>query len=192
MRASRNGARIPRIRSAPRSGTKRSTASRRRPRTSCASRSRAPAPAVNSATRGRTISTAWGWCPAPRRSAHGRCRDRACSAPRRHDAGEQRQRLVDQVVVIEQAAALFLARVARDHVVGDGEQAPRCGRGRSTARRRSSSAQTRSCSATGARPSPCPLIALVTMICAARAHSRAENVEIGFEPVRPAAASRAG
>ena len=24
------------------------------------------------------------WCPAPRRSAHGRCRDRACSAPRRH------------------------------------------------------------------------------------------------------------
>ena len=27
--------------------------------------------------------TAWGWCPAPRRSAHDRCRDRACNAPRR-------------------------------------------------------------------------------------------------------------
>ena len=27
--------------------------------------------------------TASGWCPAPRRSAGGRCRDRACSAPRR-------------------------------------------------------------------------------------------------------------
>ena len=37
-------------------------------------------------------------------------------------AREQRQRLVDQVVVIEQRAAFFLAAVARDHVGRDGDQ----------------------------------------------------------------------
>ena len=37
-------------------------------------------------------------------------------------AAEQRQRLVDQVVIIEQRAAFFLAGVARDHVGGDGDE----------------------------------------------------------------------
>ena len=38
------------------------------------------------------------------------------------DAGEQRQRLVDQIVVIEQAAARLLVLVAPQNRVGDGEQ----------------------------------------------------------------------
>ena len=38
------------------------------------------------------------------------------------DAGEQRERLVDQIVVIEQAAARFLVVIARQHGVGDGDQ----------------------------------------------------------------------
>ena len=73
----------PRIRAARRPGTRRSTASRRRPRRWCACgrarprrrRTRRPAPS--------RCPIAWGSCPAPRRSAHDRCRGRACSAPRR-------------------------------------------------------------------------------------------------------------
>ena len=39
--------------------------------------------------------------------------------------GEQRQRLVDQVVVVEQRAPLLFARVAVDHLLGDGDQRAR-------------------------------------------------------------------
>ena len=42
--------------------------------------------------------------------------------PGRIDVGEERQRLVDQVVIIEQAAALLLVGVARQHLVSDGEE----------------------------------------------------------------------
>jgi hypothetical protein len=38
------------------------------------------------------------------------------------DVGKQRQRLVDQIVVVEQPAALFLLGVARQHSVRDSEQ----------------------------------------------------------------------
>ncbi len=38
------------------------------------------------------------------------------------DVAQQLQRLVDEIVVIKQPAALFLAGVARQHIVGDGEQ----------------------------------------------------------------------
>ena len=42
--------------------------------------------------------------------------------PGRVDVGEQRQRLVDQIVVIKQAAALLLLGIARQHLVSDGEK----------------------------------------------------------------------
>ena len=35
---------------------------------------------------------------------------------------QKRQRLVDQIVVIEQAAALLLVVIARQHLMGDGQQ----------------------------------------------------------------------
>ncbi len=38
------------------------------------------------------------------------------------DVVQKRQRLVDQVVVVEQSAALFLLRVAAQHRIDDGEQ----------------------------------------------------------------------
>ena len=38
------------------------------------------------------------------------------------DVGQKRQRLVDQIVVIEQPAALLFLGVAGQHLVGDGEQ----------------------------------------------------------------------
>ena len=38
------------------------------------------------------------------------------------DVAQQRQRLVDEIVVVEQPAALFFLQVALQHLVGDGEQ----------------------------------------------------------------------
>ena len=45
--------------------------------------------------------------------------------PGRPDLVEQRERLVDQVVVVEQPAPVLLGLIARDHRIGDGEE--RCG-----------------------------------------------------------------
>ncbi len=48
-----------------------------------------------------------GWCPAPRRSAHDRCRHPACRAPRRAALAlfQQVQRLHDQIVIVQHARA---------------------------------------------------------------------------------------
>ena len=42
--------------------------------------------------------------------------------PGRIDAAEQRQRLVDEIVVVEQAAARLLVLIALQNLVGDGEE----------------------------------------------------------------------
>ena len=102
--------------------------------------------------RAHDLPIASGWCPAPHRSAHGRCRDRACRAPRRPSAAEQFKRLVDQVVVVEQAAAFFFSGVKRDDSAAMVTSARVRSRAR-TARSRSSSLQTRSCWRSAARAS---------------------------------------
>ena len=38
------------------------------------------------------------------------------------DVAQERQRFVDEIVVVEQSAALFFLHVAIQHLVGDGEQ----------------------------------------------------------------------
>ena len=57
--------------------------------------------------------------------------------PAGRDAVQHRQRLVDQVVIVEQAALLLLAPVVRRRRGRDVQQRLRCGRGSSRARRRS-------------------------------------------------------
>ena len=52
------------------------------------------------------------------------------------DVAQQRERLVDQIVVIEQAAARFFVVIAPQHLVGDGDSAAERSR-QITARRRS-------------------------------------------------------
>ena len=115
MRAARNAAASRRSGAAPRPGTKRSTASRRRPRRSCAdAAARAGAGEELRGEPARSRPTASGWCPAPRRSADGRCRGRACRCTQAAaHVVEQRERLVDQVVVVEQAAPVLLGAIAR-------------------------------------------------------------------------------
>ena len=79
------------------------------------------------------------------------------------DAVEQRQRLVDQVVVIEQATPRLLLPVAPQNGVGDGDQRRRSDRGRS--RRAGAPAMRKRGFAPrlAAQPSPYLLIALLTI-----------------------------
>ena len=78
------------------------------------------------------------------------------------DAGKKRERLVDQIVVIEEATARLFVLIACQHGVGDVSSAAERSR-QVTARRRSSNAQTRTCSALSRSTKPASLIDLVTM-----------------------------
>ena len=134
-----------------------------------------------------------GSCPAPRRSARGRCRGRACSAPRRRARSASRcERLVDQVVVVEQAAPVLLGAIALDHLVRDGDQrggalarldraAARDQRARRAPARRAGAANSAGC-----RSREC---ALVTMFLRGSSSVGAEDRQIGLDAL--AAVARA-
>ena len=183
---------------APRPGTRRSTASRRRPRIPCAARSRARRRAVNSATmRAHDL-------PLLRAGILRLVDQHVVDAEIElvvHPGGatrlEQCERLVDQVVVVEQPAAFLLgARSARSRRVAMVISARGALAGVDRALRAASSAQTRSCSAMSRSSQSGWLspIALVTMILArlelGGAEDLADRRRCARGPMRRAAASK--